>query len=140
MWHAQITHPLSCTCLGASGATRRVAPDAPRQLQTFGPRLGPRFPRDRGLQLLILSGDQAEAFGWAKQFGCRDLWEALSGPPFAPTNDLASLWPAGACTSTDTIVSPFTTANVRRNIGTSRTMRQTESRIARMARNAVVKK
>ena len=83
--------------------------------------------RDWGLQLLILSGDQAEAFGWAERFGSRDLWEALSGPPFAPTNDLASLWPAGACTSTDTMLSPVTTANVRRNIGTSTTMPLFES-------------
>ena len=83
--------------------------------------------RDWGLQLLILPGDQAEAFGWAERFGSRDLWEALFSLPFAPSNDLASLWPAGASTSTDTMLSPVTTANVLRNIGTSSMMRQTES-------------
>jgi hypothetical protein len=83
--------------------------------------------RDWGLQLLIRSGDQAEAFGQTKQFGGSDLWEALVQHQFAPSNDLASLWPAGACTSTDTMLSPVTTANVLRNIGTSSMMRQTES-------------
>ena len=83
--------------------------------------------RDWGLQLLILPGDQAEAFGQAEQFGSSDLREALVQRQFAPTNDLAGLWPAGACTSTDTMLSPVTTANVLRNIGTSSMMRQTES-------------
>ena len=96
-------------------------------MQTLGPRLRPRFPRDSGLGLLIRTGDHAEAFGQAEQFGSSDLREALVQRQFAPTNDLAGLWPAGACTSTDTIVSPVTTASVRRNIGNSRFMRQTES-------------
>jgi hypothetical protein len=76
--------------------------------------------RDWGLELLIRPGDQAEAFGQTKQFGSSDLWEALVQHQFAPSNDLASLWPAGACTSTDTMLSPVTTAKVRRNIGTHR--------------------